>query len=268
MLWLAAIYDVEGGACGFFYRHTSVHCQPGRQGGMYLDCVHSAGSVTVLQVTGSPLLLILLCRLIIVSVRSNLSFEGKQVYCEKSSPGSLGRLLPYIKNRWCTVTVYIASSAMTSGYYGGGRPRIDRSRVTFRNELQIAWKAPESYVTLDSPGVVELGTSFVSDVLGLRVHYQNAGPTWLLPGRAQNSGCVLIPDARVVPWGFHDVTLVDMLGETGPEVAMEDMCNLRRQWTTSLLAGVSRRQTDLESHLLECKNRFRNSQAGRCIYCG
>ena len=31
-----------------------------------------------------------------------------------------------------------------------------------------------------------------------------------LPGRAQNSACVLVPDARAMPRGFHDVTLVDM----------------------------------------------------------
>ena len=35
--------------------------------------------------------------------------------------------------------------------------------------------------------------------------------TWVLPGRAQNSVRVLIPDDRVAPWGFHDATLVDMV---------------------------------------------------------
>ena len=49
---------------------------------------------------------------------------------------------------------------------------------------------------------------------------------------------------------------------------MEDMCNLRRQWPASLLTGMSRQQTNLESQRRECKNRFRNSQAGRCTYCG
>ena len=186
------------------------------------------GSVTVLQATGSLLLQILLslCYLIIVSVPSCLSFEGKQVYCEKSSPGSLYRRVPYSENRCCTVTVYIASGAMTSGDSGISRPRVDHRGVTFCNKLQTAWNAPESYVTFDSQGVVELDTLVVSDVLGLWVRYQNAGLTRVLPRRDQNSVCVLVPDARAVPRGFHDVTLVNMAGETGPEVPMEDMYNL------------------------------------------
>ena len=70
------------------------------------------------------------------------------------------------------MTAYIASGAMTSGDSGGSRPRVDK--------LQSAWHAPESYVILDSPGVVELDTSVVSHILGLRVRYQNVGPgaTW------------------------------------------------------------------------------------------
>ena len=68
--------------------------------------------------------------------------------------------------------------------------------------------------------------------------------------------------------GFHDVIIVDMAGETSPEVAREDMCNLKLELPTSLLAGMSRRQTDLESQRRECKTRFRNSQTGSCTYCG
>ena len=53
-------------------------------------------------------------------------------------------------------------------------PELTVVGVSFRFELQISWTAPESYVTLDSPGVVELDTSVVPDVLGLRARYQNA----------------------------------------------------------------------------------------------
>ena len=60
-------------------------------------------------------------------------------------------------------------------------------------------------MTLESPGVIELDTSVVPNVL-----YENAELTRVLPGRAQNSACVLVPDARATPRGFHDVTLVDM----------------------------------------------------------
>ena len=62
-----------------------------------------------------------------MSVRLCLSFEGKQGCCEETLSGS----------------------------------RADHSGVTFRNELQTAWNAPESYATLDSQGVVELNTSVV-----------------------------------------------------------------------------------------------------------
>ena len=80
-------------------------------------------------------------------------------------------------------------------------------------------------MTLESPGVVELDTS---DVLGLRALYGNAEPTRVLPGRAQNSVCVLVPDARATPWGFHNVTFVDMTGVPGPTVSMGKMSKLRR----------------------------------------
>ena len=95
------------------------------------------------------------------------------MYCEKSLPGSLCRLVPYIGNRWCTVTANIARGAITV-ILGVAAPRVDRRGVTFRNKIQTAWNAPESFVTLDSPGLVELDTLVVSDVLGLRVRYQNA----------------------------------------------------------------------------------------------
>ena len=120
-------------------------------------------------------------------------------------------------------------------------------------------------MTLDSPEVVVLDTSVVQDVLGLKVRYPDAEPTRVLPGRIQNSVCVLVPDARATPRGFHDVTLVDMTRETGLTVSM---VNLRRQWPTSLLMGMTRWQTDLEALRRECKSRFQNLQEGSCTYCG
>ena len=80
-------------------------------------------------------------------------------------------------------------------------------------------------MTLDSPGVVVWDTSVVPNVLGLRAHYTEVEPTRVLPGMAQNSVRVLIPDASATPRGFHDVTIVDMAGETGPPVSMREMSN-------------------------------------------
>ena len=65
-------------------------------------------------------------------------------------------------------------------------------------------------MTLDSPGVVVLDTSHVPDVLGLKARDADAEVIRVLPGRAQDSVWVLIPDANVVACGFHDVTLVDL----------------------------------------------------------
>ena len=76
-----------------------------------------------------------------------------------------------------------------------------------------------SIVILDSPGVVVLDTSVVPDFIGLRACNNDAGPTWVLPGRPQNSVRVLIPDDRAAPWGFHDATLVDMTGATRHSVS-------------------------------------------------
>ena len=68
--------------------------------------------------------------------------------------------------------VYVAD-AMASG---GSRPRADRSGIDFRVHVQITWNAPESVVTLESPGVVVFDTSRVSNVLGSR-------NVTLMPGR-------------------------------------------------------------------------------------
>ena len=86
-------------------------------------------------------------------------------------------------------------------------------------------------MTLDSLEVVVLDTSVVPDVLGLWARYPEAEPTRVLPGRAQNSVLrVLVPDAKATPQGFHDITLVDITGEMGRTVSMEERCNMRRQW--------------------------------------
>ena len=71
------------------------------------------------------------------------------------------------------------------------------------------------------PGVIVLDTPSVPDVIGLRARNDGAEPTRVIPGRAQSSVRVLIPDNRAAPWGFHDVTLENMAGATGPSVSKE-----------------------------------------------
>ena len=81
VLWLAAIHDAGGGDCGSYNRHANAHRQPGRRVACIWIVYTQQGSVTVLQVTGSLLLLILLCYLIVCL----FVLEGKQVYCENRS---------------------------------------------------------------------------------------------------------------------------------------------------------------------------------------
>ena len=78
------------------------------------------------------------------------------------------------------VSVYIVD-AMASG---DSQPGADLSGIDFRVHEQILWNAPESVVTLDSPGVVVLDTLCVPDVLGLRTRDADAEPVRVLPGRA------------------------------------------------------------------------------------
>ena len=105
MLWLAAIRDVGAGPVAppiSTRARTVVHGQGG-----WVTCIWIVytrqGSVEVLQVTGSLLLQILLCCLVVVYVC--LCFEGKQTCCRKALPGSLRRLVHSVWSRRCTVTV-------------------------------------------------------------------------------------------------------------------------------------------------------------------
>ena len=216
-------------------------------------------SVEVPQVTGSLLLRIIFCCLIVLYYRWYLDLEGNPSCCEELLSGSLHRLVHSVKSRLCTVTVSITSAAMATGNDGDGRPKSDRSGVRFSNLLQTSWNAPDSFVTLSSAEVVALDTSVVPDMLGLRTCYPNAEPSRVLPRRAPNSVRALIPDDRAKRRGFHDVTLVDDQRDRSASLKRE---NLRRQWPTSLLTGMTRRQTDLEALRRECKAKFRSSQAG------
>ena len=58
-------------------------------------------------------------------------------------------------------------------------------------------------MTLDSLGLVVLDTKAALDVISLRARNDGAAPTRVLPGRAQNSVRVLIPDDRAAPRGLY-----------------------------------------------------------------
>ena len=69
-------------------------------------------------------------------------------------------------------------------------------------------------VGLSSLGVVDLDTSIVPDVFGLRVFDSREPISRMLPGQSANELCVLIPDAVATPVDFHDIIMSD--GMVGP----------------------------------------------------
>ena len=96
---------------------------------MYIRIMYTQqGSIKVLQVTGSLLILLIICCCIVLCLRSFC--ESLHVRDLLHQP--LFQLVCLIDNTQCTVTV--------------------------RNQLQVPWNAPESIVSLDSPGVVVLDT--------------------------------------------------------------------------------------------------------------
>ena len=77
-----------------------------RGGAMYVRSVYTQqGSVAVMQVTGSLLILFLVCCCIVLCLRS---------YCELL-PEPLFQLVCLVDNYQCTLTVYRISGAMASG---------------------------------------------------------------------------------------------------------------------------------------------------------
>ena len=108
---------------------------------MYIRIVYTQQeSIEVQQVTGSLLILLIICCCILLCLRS---------YCESLCvrellPQLLFQLVCLIDNTPRTVTVYHISGAMASG---DSRPKADRCGISFRNQLQVPWNAPESIVT-------------------------------------------------------------------------------------------------------------------------
>ena len=112
-----------------------------------------------------------------------------------------------------------------------------RSGVDFNVELEVSWNAPEAYVNLDSAGVYELKT--VPDVLGLHARRPEAAVAKVLLGRDSRSVRALVPDARLHDRGFHEITLVEMGGTTGPDVSIVNLSLLRLQWPVPVVSSMS-----------------------------
>ena len=133
-------------------------------------------------------------------------------------------------------------------------------------QLQVSWNAPEAYVTLDSDGTYELKT--VPDVLGLHARQPGAEVIKVLLGRDSRSVRALVPDVKVLEWGFHDVTLLDMGDITGPDVSMAELSLLRMQWPVPVVSSMAHLQPELEQLRHVCKKRYHGTQADMCSFCG
>ena len=65
-------------------------------------------------------------------------------------------------------------------------------------------------VDLTTLGVVDLNTSIMPDVFGLRAFDSREPVARILPGDFANTICMLVPDATAAPIGFHDVMLENL----------------------------------------------------------
>ena len=60
---------------------------------------------------------------------------------------------------------------------------------------------------MSSLGVVDLDTSIVPDIFGLRAFDSREPISRMLPGQFSNELRVLVPDAAATPVDFHDIVL-------------------------------------------------------------
>ena len=129
---------------------------------MYIRIVYTQrGSVEVLQVTGSLLILVIFCCCIVLCYSSSGELLRVPGLCLEL----LIQFVCCVQDNRRTVPEDSIVGAMASG---DSRPGGVRSGVSFRVRVQVPWNAPETVVALDSPGVVVLDSSHVPDVLGLR----------------------------------------------------------------------------------------------------
>ena len=176
--------------------------------------------------------------------------------------------LDYLSPAYClpSTSVSLTTTLDCVMATGGDTPADARSGITFGVTLEVPWNAPEAYVQLYSDGVFDLDT--VPDVLGLCDRRPDAAVVRVLQGCDDRSVCALIPDPRVLDRGFHDVTIVDMEDTVEAAVSDADLSLLRFQWPVTVVQSLTWLQNELDDMRTAAKQRYRNSRAGDCSYCG
>ena len=142
----------------------------------------------------------------------------------------------------------------------------DRPGVTFDVELCIPWDAPEAVVDINSAEVVTLGS--FPDKVGLFGRRKDAAVSRILQGRDSRSVRFLVPDARGLDKGFHDVTIVDIDDEREPKVTPADMTRLRELWPPEIFNHMRWFQQDLELMRKSAKREFSQLRPMPCKFCG
>ena len=95
-------------------------------------------------------------------------------------------------------------------------------------------------VGLQTLGVVDLDTSIMPDVFGLREFDRSKPVVWVLPGDFSNTIRMLMPDVSATPVAFHDILIEDL--KRTPEfrtklMASRDLTSLRRTLAVLAVCG-------------------------------
>ena len=120
----------------------------------------------------------------------------------------------------------------------------DYRRMRSSNDLKV-----DKIVDLSFLGVVDLDTSIVPDVFGIRAFDAQEPVACVLPGDFRNWVCVLVPDAAATPMDFHDIVLEElssMLDSRTRLIVRSDVTSLKRRWPSVLFQTMHKRQADME----------------------
>ena len=128
---------------------------------------------------------------------------------------------------------------------------------------------------LSSFGVVDLDTSIIPDVFGLRAFDPREPISRMLPGQFQNTLWVLVPDVAASPVNCHDIVLADL--RATPElrarrIMLGDVTSLRRRRPSGLFATMCKLQFDMEglrqARCQRSEKTYTNGRLGACPQCG
>ena len=100
---------------------------------------------------------------------------------------------------------------------------------------------------------MELDTTVIQDVLGLRAFNEDAALVRVLPSASPNIVRVLVPDDWAEPRVFHDLLIEDMSDTMVRPSSAADLTELRQHWPPSLLSAMTKCQVDMEAQRRECK---------------